>query len=185
MNETKSAPSAADLTELKQELKELQSNIRELEITNNRRRFARNTISDGDMMLHKKWGDRIREIESILSGQKSYSRVRAQEDQIFKDLLKESLGSDDYYRIMQEYNRRIKSEPSHKVTLKNKDSGASEYKKKLLETLELLKEIRQTLTQVNMDGCEKFDVSEFMKTISPVNRIVPTVADITKQQRSI
>lgn len=177
--------SPEEKAKLKLELKELQTNIRELEITSNRRQFARNTISDADMDLHKKWGNRIREIEAIFSAQKTFIGKAAQDDMIFKELLKETFGYDDYLKIMQEYNRRRGGEPSHRISMQYKDSTATALKKKLNEAYEQLKLIRKTLTEINLDGCERFGIAEFMKIISPINTKVPPIEEINKMQRQI
>lgn len=173
------------LVELKLELKELQSQIRDLDLPGNRRVFARHTISDEDMELHRKLGERIREIEAIFTANKKVENQRRHEDQLFIDLLKESFGLDDYLKIMQEFGRRQRGATHIRVTLKYKDTKAPEYKKKLNELYENLATIRKTLTKINMDGCEMFDMAEFMKLISPLNRMIPPLAEISKEQRSI
>jgi hypothetical protein len=177
--------SAEEIADMKIELKNLQSSIRDLDITKNRRINARHTVNVDDMERHRAIGERIREIEAIMSSEKRKRVISAQDDQIFKDLLRETLGIDDYIKIMQEYSRRRSGETYLRVTVKHRDSKAGELTKKIINHLDRLKTIRKTLTDLNIKGCAAFGVSEFMRMVSPLNTLVPPIQDIEKEKRSL
>lgn len=108
----------------------------------------------------------------------------------FKKILNEIFTKEQLTEIFDEVRRRDSGEHPCKIRF-NFDRGIEaimeldEYKKLYIGELEKMQEIRLTLTRIIESGCEQFGATEFMKTISPLNKMVIPVNEINKKKLAL
>lgn len=133
------------------------------------------------------------EIDNLIIGVNNKLREigRAQDASInhkIIEIFRENFTKTQMIEIRTEAERRMKGgEPcglsfSIKDSVKNKED-AGRYKRLSEQQLEKMKEFRILLTTVIKNGCDKFDPTEFMKVISPLNRLIIPLDELAKIKR--
>jgi hypothetical protein len=106
------------------------------------------------------------------------------------NLFKEIFEPDQLAELYSECDRRIKGETPFKISFVWKEfnehkSNAAKYKKMVLENIDNMQAFRLRLTNLIDEGCNKFGKAEFLKFISPLNRLILPVGELEKMKRKI
>jgi hypothetical protein len=107
--------------------------------------------------------------------------------ELFK-IFKEIFTQDQIIEIKEEAQRRISGEPPMKVSFSVKDAiehknQKYKYRELAKDQLEKMIEFRLLLTGMIEEGCSKFGDSEFLKFISPLNRLIIPLQELEKIKR--
>ena len=120
----------------------------------------------------------------------SSRKIGASESDLWRSVVKEIFKGDQYKNICEEVDRRLNGETP--VAFKyNFEKGidaimqVDQYKKMYLDELEKQQQIRIMLTKIIEDGCKRFGDDQFMKVISPLNRLVIPVKEINKKKLAL
>jgi len=147
-------------------------------------------IEDDKMNLRQTYVKRLAQLEGmILPLNNELRELRVLEDseknKALLDVFGDIFTKEQMLEIRLEAERRMKGESGvmisfsirdcaeQKVALQKAKSQVKEYSQKLVD-------VRNIITKVVQDGCEKFDESAFLKVVAPLNRTALPIDYITK-----
>jgi hypothetical protein len=143
--------------------------------------------------LRKIYAKRITEIEkellAISSEQRSVQKTRelSVESKLL-EVFREIFTTDQMREITNEAVRRAKGEHPFRISFSVQEAiqsstKAQKYRVIAKEQLEKMIEFRLLLTRLIEEGCAKFGDAEFLKFISPLNRLIIPLKELEKIKR--
>lgn len=142
----------------------------------------RSTLGKKLVELEKKFVSVNNELRKCYSEEEAEKNVKLME--VFRDIFTQ----DQMIEIKQEAERRIRGESGFKFSFSVKDAeqailDSKRYRSIAREQLEKMIEFRILLTGLIEQGCAKFGDGEFLKFISPLNRLIIPLAELEKIKR--
>lgn len=112
-----------------------------------------------------------------------YKEKESEKNAKLLEVFKEIFTQDQIIEIRQEAERRMRGEHPFLLSFSIKEGiddkqRASKYKKLAKEHLEKMIEFRLLLTGLIEKGCEQFGEGDFLKFISPLNRLIIPVEEL-------
>ena len=151
------------------------------------------SISEGVILNRQRISKEMKNLEDELlqvNGElrKCHSEDKADRNNGLLEVFKEIFTQAQMVEIKIEAQRRMAGEAPTKVSFSVKDSidiakQRDSYRKLAKEQLEKMIEFRILLTSLIEQGCAKFGDAEFLKFISPLNRLIIPLAELEKIKR--
>lgn len=172
---------------------EIQKKLASLGLTDNQVKKRDPLVDDSIWALRKGYISELDKIEKAtrplrdelmnLDNSRQHNRNR-----ILRALFKEIFTTEQLSEIGEEVDSRSLNNEPRKIAFSFKDNIKIEaemfrYKKLAEHQLSTMKEFRILLTKVIENGCNKFDQTEFMKVISPLNRLIIPLDELAKIKR--
>lgn len=176
--------------ELAKEKSDIIKRLRSLGLTATQKSNRSSTVSDEIWQLRDIYVEKLSELDSELSElnakfKEIHSVVDANENKIVRVLFREIFSEDQIASIWDEVRNRADGGEPIPVGLNFKDlnrykEGFYSYREALREILNERIEFRIMLTGLIEKGCEQFGNADFLKFISPLNKMVIPVAELEK-----
>lgn len=179
-----------ELTKRKREIQEALTEFSPYLTSNGRyRENVDDATKERRAALVKEMGEVDRKLIEIKDEKRSlHSSKEAEENKVVNKLLREIFSWRELEQIYLERDRRLAGEHPFKLDfniaelIKNKDD-CRKYKAFATEQLEKMIEFRILLTKVIEEGCAKFGNADFIKLMSPLNKLIIPLKDLEKVRK--
>jgi hypothetical protein len=183
--------------ELGEKKRELELAFRECGVSKNQaykiNSTGRTSLPEGTILNRSRLGKELAKIEKELRPikdelQNCYSQENADKNMKLMDVFNEIFTKGQIIEIKKEAERRMSGEAPSKVSFSVKEAVQAKedkyrYREIAKDQLEKMIEFRLLLTGLIEEGCTKFGDAEFLKFISPLNRLIIPVQELEKIKR--
>lgn len=180
----------ADRLILTEKKRDLQASISSLGVSANQAYKRPSTIPEETFLLRDNWVSETLKLDKEIIKLNDllrplYREKESEKNKQLMNIFKEIFSQEQIIEIREETERRMRGELLLPISFTIRDSlqhteDMKRYKKVAQEQLDKMQEFRLTLTKVIEKGCDKFDPTEFMRVISPLNRLIIPIQQISK-----